>query len=123
MFVDYYTWPVPQSWDSHLQGGSVAGDLFPDIWLTVAANRLAWRTTRDPMHTWLGHGIDQSDLKLVLYMQALRNTFDSTNSELDASALDLTRSGTTAVLSIVTSDWCATRLLFQQPTSQCSPFS
>ena len=67
------------------------------------------------MHTWLGHGIDQSDLKLVLFMQALRNTFDSTNSELDASALDLTRSGTTAVLSIVTSDWCGPYFCFSSP--------
>lgn len=44
------------------------------------------------------------DVKLLL-AQVLRNAFDFANSELDASSVDLTRSGTTAVLAIVTPDW------------------
>ena len=38
-------------------------------------------------------------------VQVLRNAFDYSEAELDSSPLDLTRSGSTAVLSIVTSDW------------------
>jgi len=40
-----------------------------------------------------------------VFVQVLRNAFDFTEAELESSPLDLTRSGTTAVLSIVTSDW------------------
>ena len=41
----------------------------------------------------------------LLFSQVLRNTFEFTESQLDRSPLDLTRSGTTALLSIVTSQW------------------
>ncbi|DBA79564.1 TPA: hypothetical protein ACH3X1_008259 [Trebouxia sp. C0004] len=50
-----------------------------------------------------GRKMNGSDPEMVL-----RNAFDSTDAELESSPLDLTRSGTTAVLSIVTSDWIAT---------------
>ena len=44
-------------------------------------------------------------LMSVLSVQVLRHAFDQAEAELDSCALDLTRSGTTAVLSIVTHDW------------------
>lgn len=50
-----------------------------------------------------GRKMNGSDPEMVL-----RNAFDFTEAELDSCSLDLTRSGTTAVLSIVTSDWIAT---------------
>lgn len=50
-----------------------------------------------------GRKMNGSDPEMVL-----RNAFDFTEAELESSPLDLTRSGTTAVLSIVTSDWIAT---------------
>jgi len=40
-----------------------------------------------------------------VFVQVLRNAFDFTEAELESSPLDLTRSGTTAVLGIVTSNW------------------
>ena len=46
-------------------------------------------------------------MTLILSAQVLRNAFDQAEAELDSCALDLTRSGTTAVLSIVTHDWWA----------------
>ena len=38
-------------------------------------------------------------------LQALKSAFDFADSELGSTAMDLSRSGTTAVVSIVTSEW------------------
>lgn len=42
---------------------------------------------------------------MFLCVQALKHAFDFADSELGSTAMDLSRSGTTAVVSIVTSEW------------------
>ena len=43
--------------------------------------------------------------KECLLLQVLRDAFDYADSELSSTAMDLSRSGATAVVSIVTSEW------------------
>ena len=49
--------------------------------------------------------LSRTVIYLDLFVQALLRAFDEADGELDGCALDLARSGTTAVLSIVTSEW------------------